>query len=213
MLERSHPPIKQAFKIETGEQRSLCHKYVSTAVLNYNTSYHTSIGSEPSWVLRGCIPDNVLDRKLSIHPQQLPIPTSQNADDLLDQTELIYPEFRKNSMQAYIKYKAFYDKKANAPKLKKAEYVYVLQTEADHRGNKIPSTEFQWIGPYIIEEVLSNNKYLLRKVGTNKTQMLHCVRLRQFTPRQPLPDVQITPQEWNSDPEVIIKHDDLYARV
>ena len=44
LLERSHASIKQSLKIETGERRSLWHKYVSIAVLNYNTSYHASIG-------------------------------------------------------------------------------------------------------------------------------------------------------------------------
>ena len=37
-------------------------------------------------------------------------------------------------------------------------------------------------------------------------------RLHQFTPRQPIPDIQITQREWQSDPEVILKNDDLYAR-
>ena len=36
--------------------------------------------------------------------------------------------------------------------------------------------------------------------------------LRQFTPRQPIPETPVTPREWQPDPEVIIKHDDLYAR-
>ena len=44
LLERSHASIKQASEIETGERRSLWHKYVSIAVLNYNTSYHVTIG-------------------------------------------------------------------------------------------------------------------------------------------------------------------------
>ena len=48
LLERSHASIKQALKIETGERGSLWHKYINIAVLNYNTSYHTSIGCEPS---------------------------------------------------------------------------------------------------------------------------------------------------------------------
>ena len=48
LLERSHASIKQALKGETGERRSLWHKYINIAVLNYNTSYHTSIGCEPS---------------------------------------------------------------------------------------------------------------------------------------------------------------------
>ena len=38
------------------------------------------------------------------------------------------------------------------------------------------------------------------------------MRLRQFIPRQPIPDIPITPREWQPDPEVVIKHDDLYAR-
>ena len=33
-----------------------------------------------------------------------------------------------------------------------------------------------------------------------------------FTPRQPKPDVETTSQEWKPDPEIIIKHDDLYPR-
>ena len=38
------------------------------------------------------------------------------------------------------------------------------------------------------------------------------MRLRHVTPRQPIPDILITPRELETDPEVIIKHDDLYTR-
>ena len=38
------------------------------------------------------------------------------------------------------------------------------------------------------------------------------MRLRQFTPLQTIPDRLFTPREWQPDPGVIIKHDDLYAR-
>ena len=79
LLERSHASIKQALKIETGERRSLWHKYINIAVLNYNTSYHTSIGCEPSRVFHGRVPYNILDIKLGIRPQHQPIPTSQIA--------------------------------------------------------------------------------------------------------------------------------------
>ena len=212
LLERSHMSIKQALKIETSERRSLSHKYINIAVLNYNTSYHTSIGSEPSRVFPGRIPYNVLDLKLGIRPQQQPIPTSQIAQEVLEQTEMIHQNVRKNIMQAYIKYKAYYDKKASASKLKETDYVYILQPKADHQGSKIPFTEFRWIGPYIVEKVLPNNNYLVRKSGTNKTQVLHRMRMRQFTPRQPPADITGKPQEYKSDPEVSLNHDDLYAR-
>ena len=60
--------------------------------------------------------------------------------------------------------------------------------------------------------MLPNNRYLVSKIGTNETQVLHRMRLRQFAPHQPLPDIQIIPREWKPDTEVIIKYDDLYAR-
>ena len=212
LLERPHASIKQALNIETGEQRSLWHKYVSIAVLNYNTSYHASIGCEPSRVFHGGIPYNILDLKMGVRPQKMPPLDSQIAQDVLEQTEIIFQDVRKNAMQAYIKYKAYYDRKANDSKLKKADYVFILQPKADHQGSKIPFTDFRWIGPYIIEKVLPNNNYLVRKIGTNKTQNLHRMRLRQFPPRQPLPDVPVTQREWQPDPEIVITHDDLYAR-
>ena len=99
-------------------------------------------------------------------------------------------------MQACIKYKAYYDKKVNASKLKEQKYVYVLQPKADRQGSKIPFTEFRWIGTYIVEKALPNNNFWVRKLGTIKTQVLHRMRLRLFKPRQPIPDVQTKPHDW-----------------
>ena len=211
LLERSHAAIKQTLKIETGERRSLWHKYVSIAVLNY-TSYQASIGCEPSRVFQGRIPYNILDIKMSIRPQNIPPPDSQIAQDVLEQTKTIFQDVRKNAMPAYIKYKAYYDRKANASKLKQADYVCILQPNGDHQGSKIPFTDFRRIGPSIFEKVLPNNHYLVRKIGTRWTQILHRMRLRHFTPRQPLSDIPVTQRELQPDPEVVITHDDLYAR-
>ena len=103
-------------------------------------------------------------------------------------------------------------KKANASKLKQAKYVFKLQAKADNQGSKKLFTDFRWIGPHVMEKVLPNNKCLVRKIGTKKTQILHGMRLRQFTPRQLIPDTPTTPHDWQPDPEVVIKPDDLYAR-
>ena len=119
LLERSHASIKQALKIETGERRSLWHKYINIVVLNYNTSYHTNIGCEPSRVFHGRIPYNIVDLNLGIRPQQQPIPTSQIVQDVLEETEMIHQDIRKNTMQAYIKYKAYFDKRSTLQNLKK----------------------------------------------------------------------------------------------
>ena len=115
-------------------------------------------------------------------------------------------------MQVYIRYEAYHNKNANTSKLKEAACVYVLQLKADHRGSRFPPTEFQWLGPYIIEKVLPNNKNLRPKIGTNKTQVLQHMRMRQFTQSQPPRDIRTTPKECRHDPEVSPKGDDLYAR-
>ena len=106
LLERSHASIRQSLKIETGERRSLWHKYISIAVLNYNTSYHSSIGCEPSRVFHGRIPYSILDLKMGIRPQKTSSPDSEIAQDVLEQTEAIFQDVRQNAMQAYINYKA-----------------------------------------------------------------------------------------------------------
>ena len=65
--------------------------------------------------------------------------------------------------------------------------------------------------PVYYRKTLPNNNYLVRKFGTNKTQVLHRMRMRQLTPRQPSADITVKPQEHKSDPEVSLHHDDLYA--
>ena len=212
MLERTHNSLKKMLKIETGERRSMWHKYVHIAVLNHNTSYHSSIGCEPSRVFHGRVPSKVLDLKLGIRPQRLNEPDSEESQDVLKQTEIIHEDVRRNVMQACLKYKAYYDKRANASILKEKKYVCILQPKANNQGSKIPFTEFRWVGPYIIERVLPNNNYVIRTVGTHKTQTLHRMRIRPFQPREPLTDIQTTPKYRRPDPEVETTHEDLYAR-
>ena len=160
-------------------------------------------------MFHGRIPLKVPDLKKSVRPEKTSMSNSQITQDVIEQTKLIYQDVRKNAMQACIKYKGYYGKKTNASKLKEKDLVYVLKPKADHQGSKNPLTGFPWIGPYNVGKVLPNN-YCLRKHGTNKTQMLHRIKLRQLTPRQPKPDVQATPLEWKPDPEVMKEHDEMY---
>ena len=133
LLERSHASIQQSLKIETGERISLWHKYISIAVLNHNTSYHSSIGCEPSRVFHGRIPYDILGLKTGIRPQKIFSPDSEVAQDVLEQTEMILQDVRRNAMHAYIKYTESYDKKAKASKLKQSDNVYIRQPKADHQ--------------------------------------------------------------------------------
>ena len=64
ILERTHASLKESLKIMTEERRKMWHQFLPMAVLNYNTSYHTSLGCEPSRVFHGRVPYNVLDLKV-----------------------------------------------------------------------------------------------------------------------------------------------------
>ena len=55
---------------------------------------------------------------------------------------MIFHDVRKKTMQAYSKYKLYYDKKANVSKLKEQQYAYTLQPKEDHQGSKIPIQAF-----------------------------------------------------------------------
>ena len=58
LLERTHASVKTHLKATTGEFRNNWHKYLPLAVLNHNTTYHASLGCEPSRVFHGRIPQS-----------------------------------------------------------------------------------------------------------------------------------------------------------
>ena len=64
VLERAHATITTSLKIASGEYRKQWHKYLPIAILNYSTTYHSSIDCEPSRVFHGRVPHNILDHKL-----------------------------------------------------------------------------------------------------------------------------------------------------
>ena len=50
--------------------------------------------------------------KKGIRPQKIPSPDSKIAPDVLEQTDMIFQDVRRNATQGYIKQKAYYDKKS-----------------------------------------------------------------------------------------------------
>ena len=75
-LERTHASLKTNLKIASGEYRRQWHKYLPLAVLNYNTSYYSTLGCEPSRIFHDRIPYKNLDHKLGLNPNCTIIPTT-----------------------------------------------------------------------------------------------------------------------------------------
>ena len=210
VLERAHATIKTSLKMASGEYRKQWHKYLPIAILNYNTTYHSSTDCEPSRVFHGRVPHNILDHKHGLHFNPNIAPTTDFADELLRITKFLFDKTKKNVMQSYIRYKKYYDKKAKASPLKEKDYCFMLQPKADHQGSKIPFRDFRWIGPYLKEKVLTNNNYIVRKLNTNKTQILHKIRLRKYNPEKP-PQDNYQEIQWQVDDNIVVPQDDLYT--
>ena len=211
ILERTHASIKTALKISTGERRSMWHKFVQIAVMNYNTTYHETLGCEPSTVFHGRIPYNVLDLKLGIKPKWKTTPNSDIAEQLQKQIDEVRATAKDNIMLSYLKYKKYYDRKASAAPLKVNDYCYILNPKADNQSTKFAFQDCIWTGPYIVIKVLSNNNYTIRKIGTRYTQTLHRIRIRPYVPDQRIPDVTVRSNEYLPDPDVKISHNEWYA--
>ena len=209
-LERTHASLKTNLKMACGEYRRQWHKYLPLAVLNHNTSYHASIGCEPTRVFHGRIPFNIWDHKLGNNPNEQINPTTEFAEEIQNRTKILIDKTKQNIMQSYIKYKEYYDRKAKAAPLKENDHCFVLQPKADNQGSKIPFRDYRWVGPFIVQKVLPDDNYIVRRINTNKTQILHRIRLKKFVPNQPLED-NFQEQRLQPHKEIVIPQDDLYV--
>ena len=207
--ERTHASLKTNLKMACGEYRRQWHKYLPLAVLNHNTSYHASIGCEPTRVFNGRIPYNILDHKLGNNPNEQINPTTEFAEEIQNRTKILIDKTKQNIMQSYIKYKEYYYRKAKAAPLKENDYCFVLQPKTDHQGSKIPFRNYRWVGPFVVQKVLPNENYIVRRINTNKTQILHRIRLKKFVPNQPLED-NFREQRLQPDEKIVIPQKDLY---
>ena len=167
------------------------HKYAQIAVMNYNTSYHESLGCEPTTVFQGRFPYNILNIKLGLKPEWKKDNNKDLTDQLQKQIAEIHQAAKENLMQSYLKYKQYYDKKATAAPLKVNDNCYVSNPKADNQSLKFAFKNCIWTGPYVVVKVLSNNNYVVRRTCTRYTQTLHRIRLRLCAPNQRAPDVTV----------------------
>ena len=114
--------------------------YLPLAVLNHNTSYHASIGCEPTRVFHGRIAYNIL---YTNNPNEQITLTTEFAEEIQNRTKLLIDKTKQNIMHSYLKYKENYDRKARAAPLKEKDNCFVLQLKAHHQGSKIPFRDYR----------------------------------------------------------------------
>ena len=141
LLERTHASVKAHLKAATGEFRNNWHKFLPLAVLNHNTTYHATLGCEPTRVFHGRIPHNILDFKLGYNPNPRFQPQTEVAEEVQKRIALLHDQTKRNIMQSYLKYKAYYDRRAKASPLTTEDFWFILNPKADTQATKI----FRWV--------------------------------------------------------------------
>ena len=139
LLERTHASVKTHLKAATGEFRNNWHKNLPLAVLNHNTTYHASLGCEPSRVFHGRIPHNILDYKLGYNPNPRYQPQTDIAEEIQKRMRTLLDQTKKNIMQSYLKYKAYYDRKAKAARWRQQITAIFLIQKPIHKQRKYHS--------------------------------------------------------------------------
>ena len=127
VLEITYATIKISQKKSSGEILKQWHKYLPLACLNYNTTFHASIKCQPSRIIHGRVPYNVLDHKLGLNLKIGLVPITDFVDELLRRTQFLYHKTKKDKMLSKIRYRNYYDKKAKASPLQEKDYCYKLQ--------------------------------------------------------------------------------------
>ena len=164
------------------------HKYVDYAVFAHNTNYNPTTRSTPSDLFHGFAPNKALEVRFQVpHKKQPEFQTTQQIQDKLK--ELFYPQ-KDDIIQRYVKYKQYYDKQAQAYPLKIHTYCLLLNPKLDTQKQSMNKMLPKWLALYRIEKKMSHENYLIRETGTNHTQIVHRIRLRSYTPKHNIQDLE-----------------------
>ena len=202
VVERSHAALKRILKLNTNESWTTWYKYVDLATFIHNTSYHSSIGCTPSSLFHGREPIKPIDLRFRSHSLAQKELTSDYLVDLQDSLLETFSHTRTRLLDAYHKYRNYYDKKAAAKPLVLHEYCLLLNPSLTTQSDFAAKSTTIWLSLYRVEKVLTKSNYLIRKVGTPYTQCVHRIRLRPIKPNYDVEDIQVTLDEFRPDPSL-----------
>ena len=79
----------------------------------------------------------------------------------------------------------------------------LLNPQISNQLEKIGKLECKWTGIYRIEKVLTRSDYLIRRVNTNFTQIVHRVRLKPFKPQYKVKDIEVIDDKKFCEDELV----------
>ena len=138
-------------------------------------------------------------------------PQTEVAEEVQRRIVLLHDQTKKNIMQSYLKYKAYYDRKAKASPLTTEDYCFILNPKADTQAKprRYPFVNFVGLVPIKLKKSYSTIIILFAD-WAQKTQLLHRIRLRKYTPQAPLAENFVRETDWQKE-DTLVSQDDFYA--
>ena len=203
VVERSHSALKSILKLNTNEQWNDWFKYLQLATFIHYTSYHSAIGCSPTVLFHGREPIKPLDRRFNNSLIERFSPKSEYVFAIRDALRKKFGDTKLKLTEMCNKYRAYYDYKAEAKLLAPFSYCLLvnpkLMNQSDFASKSLPI----WLPLYRVEKSLTNSNYIIRKVGTSYTQLVHRIRLRPVTPQSRVDDIPvINCENFQRDPSI-----------
>ena len=203
-VERSHAALKKTLKIFQNMKATNWHTFVNYACYSHNTSYHSSIKCAPSLLFHGRDPNTPLDLRYGPSRNRKPVTQSQYVTEVKNNMAELNAQVKHNAVEAYLRYRSYYDRKANAEPLKLHAYCLLMNPKITSQNMFSGKNANKWISLFRVEKVLTNMNYIVRKVGTWFTQCVHRIRLRPFSPTYTVEDLPaINPSKFVPDPYLL----------
>ena len=200
VVERSHSALKWILKLKTDEKWTTWYKYVDLATFIHNSSYQSSVVCTPSSLFHGRERTKPIDLRFRSHTLAQKELTSDYLVDLQDSLLEKFSHTKSRLLDAYHKYRTYYDKKAAAKPLVQKQFRLLLNPSLLTQSDLAAKSCTIWLSLYKIEKVLTKSNYLIRKIGTPYTQCVHRIRLRPMTPNYDVEDNSVTKQDFKPDP-------------
>ena len=122
-------------------------------------------------------------------------------ESLRDEMLIKFSNAKESLAKSFTRYRRYYDQKARANPLKKQTYCLLLYPKLTEQSAFSPKLIQKWLALYRIEKVLTDSNYMIRKVGTNYTQIVHRIRMRPIIPQYQVDDIgDIDPENFQTDP-------------
>jgi len=128
--------------------------------------------------------------------------TSDYLVDLQDSLLEQFSHTKSRFLDAYHKYRTYYDKKAAAKPLANRQYYLLLNPSLLTQSDFAAKSATIWLSLNRIEKVVTKSNYLIRKVVTPYSQCVHRIWLKPITPNYEIDDISVTTDDFRPDPSL-----------